>query len=224
MEGFNGMATLTDLVEAVARVEGMDTATVALFARTVREAGLIRTAGRGLSAAHMNFVDAANLLIAVNASMSVREAPTTVRIFRALRCSYHTNSDAELPHLRRDKYGWVGLRDIRFGHALEQLLQSVSERASLDMFLSVPLTQTISRDFAKSKVKLEIEFNKPIPLVSIDIYEQEQELADPPAFGFFFTREDLSSPPSFKRYPQDRNEKTQIGYRTVRAIADCLGS
>src|SRR5437667_12752807 len=78
------MATLTDLVETIAQAEGMEPATVALIARNVREAGLITTAGRGRSAAKMSSADATNLLIAVNATITAREAPQTVRICRLL--------------------------------------------------------------------------------------------------------------------------------------------
>src|SRR6516225_3304479 len=78
------MATLSQLVEAIAEVEGMDSATVALIARTVREAGLITTGGRGPSAGKMTVADAANLLIAVNTSASAHEAPDRVRKYRQL--------------------------------------------------------------------------------------------------------------------------------------------
>jgi hypothetical protein len=63
------------------------------FARSVREAGLITSRGRGPSAAEMNEADAANLLIAVNAAETARAAPDTVRRFRALRMS-HENQRA----------------------------------------------------------------------------------------------------------------------------------
>jgi hypothetical protein len=66
------------LVKTVARLEGIDPATVALVARTVREAGLIATGGRGASAAKMDVKDATNLLIGVNASDMARDAPLLV--------------------------------------------------------------------------------------------------------------------------------------------------
>ena len=79
------MATLSSLVETVARVEALDPSTVALFAREIRQAGLIKTGGRGNSAARMDFEDATNLLIAVNTARSIREAPLMVSKFRALQ-------------------------------------------------------------------------------------------------------------------------------------------
>ena len=50
------MATLSALVDTIAAVEGIDPATVTLVARHIREARLIRTGGRGPSAAAFVFV------------------------------------------------------------------------------------------------------------------------------------------------------------------------
>ena len=44
-------ATLSELVNAVAMVEGLDPAAVGLTARLIREAGFISSSGRGRSAA-----------------------------------------------------------------------------------------------------------------------------------------------------------------------------
>ena len=56
------MTTLSQLVDVVAAVEGLDGDRVAAVARAVREAGLIATYGRGTSAAKMGLADAANFL------------------------------------------------------------------------------------------------------------------------------------------------------------------
>src|ERR1700704_3688635 len=82
--GGGRMTTLSELVNTIAKVEGIDPATVTLIARSVREAGFITTGGRGPSAARMTYRDAANLIIAVNASPTAREAPHTVQVYRAL--------------------------------------------------------------------------------------------------------------------------------------------
>ena len=79
------MATLSALVETIARVEGLDPSTVAQIAREIRQAGFIKTGGRGTSAAQMDFEDATNLLIAVNTARTIREAPQMVSAFRALQ-------------------------------------------------------------------------------------------------------------------------------------------
>src|SRR4051794_11597802 len=106
MAGGSLMATLSELVEILARVEGIEPATVGLVARNLREAGLITTRGRGLSAANMSFRDAANLLIAVNATVSAREAPETLRNYRRL------------------EIGWDGQEIAQLGDAIEQIIQA----------------------------------------------------------------------------------------------------
>jgi hypothetical protein len=89
------MATLSDLVEAVAGVSGLPRATVFAYGRFAREAGLIGQSGRGRSAAAMTLVDAANLLIAIGGTGVTREAGDAVRAFRSLkngRCHFFLDS------------------------------------------------------------------------------------------------------------------------------------
>lgn len=59
------MAVVTELVDAVAALTGREEASVRLFARTLREAGLMTQGGRGRSAPHMTSLDAARLLIGI---------------------------------------------------------------------------------------------------------------------------------------------------------------
>lgn len=79
------MATLSSLVEAVAGVTGLPTATVFAYGRFARQAGVIGQSGRGRSAAEMSFADAANLLIAIGGTGVTREAGSTVETFRNLK-------------------------------------------------------------------------------------------------------------------------------------------
>jgi len=78
------MATLSDLVTALAGVTGMPEATVFAYGRFARQAGLISQKRRGRSAASMSATDAANLLIAVGATDVAREAGTAIKSFRTL--------------------------------------------------------------------------------------------------------------------------------------------
>lgn len=78
------MATLSSLVEAIAGVTGLPTATVFAYGRFAREAGVIGQSGRGRSAAEMEIADAANLLIAIAGTGVTREAGSTVETFRNL--------------------------------------------------------------------------------------------------------------------------------------------
>jgi hypothetical protein len=79
------MATLSDLVTAIAGVTGLPESTVFAYGRFARQAGVISQKGRGRSAASMTLTDAANLLIAVAATGVTREAGTAVEAFRSLR-------------------------------------------------------------------------------------------------------------------------------------------
>jgi hypothetical protein len=78
------MATLSNLVSALARVTGLPEATVFAYGRFAREAGLISQAGRGLGGAQMAATDAANLLIAVGGTRITREAGRAIRALRQL--------------------------------------------------------------------------------------------------------------------------------------------
>jgi len=81
----SGMATLRNLVEAVAGVTGLPPATVFAYGRFARQAGAIGQSGRGRSAAEMSVADAANLLIAIAGTGVTREAGSSVETFRNLR-------------------------------------------------------------------------------------------------------------------------------------------
>src|SRR4051794_24739669 len=113
------VALLSDLVKAVADVEGIDQTSVGIFARTAREAKLISQKGRGRGAAHMTVRDAANLLIAVNGSRLAKGVSTSVRHFRKLKPTSTSGSYADW----NDDIG-LALKDApSFGEALEALIQ-----------------------------------------------------------------------------------------------------
>jgi hypothetical protein len=214
------MATLSRLVETVAQVEGMDPATVALFARTVREAGLIRTGGRGLSAAKMSFADATNLLIAVNASLSVRESARTVRRFRSLNAYY-------IP----DGGDSVRLQHVSFGYALEELLKISAEEAWPKTFLTVTIPTGVFEAISESDFAITIAFHKPVPIVKLNIWGSIHGLwVGPEYMSFHFDKRirELDDDPLpggklYRRiYPHDREETTEIGYRTIHAVSKLL--
>jgi hypothetical protein len=79
------VALLSDLVNAVAAVEGLDQVSVGIIARAAREAGLISQKGRGRGAAQMHTRDAANLLIAVNGSSLAKDVRDKVPLLRGLK-------------------------------------------------------------------------------------------------------------------------------------------
>ena len=118
---------MSELVEIVAMVEGMDPSRVALIARNVREAGLITTGGRGPSAGKMTNTDAANLLIAVNTAETVSEAAGAVRRYRRL-----------------EAFGHESHRRFKFGDCLEQLIHSASIKALPERYLFDPVPPLIT--------------------------------------------------------------------------------
>jgi hypothetical protein len=94
----SAMATLSNLVSALAHVTGLPEATVFAHGRFAREAGLISQAGRGLGGAQMAATDATNLLLAVGGTRVTREAEKTIRALRQLpgEVGYYKESPLEL--------------------------------------------------------------------------------------------------------------------------------
>src|SRR5919109_1885851 len=74
------MASIGRLVAAIAAAEGMDEGTVKIIARYCREAGHVSQGTHGPGAAKMTARDAANILIAVNASTTTRSAVAALDI------------------------------------------------------------------------------------------------------------------------------------------------
>jgi hypothetical protein len=168
------MATLSQLVETIAEVEGMDAATVSLIARNVREAGLIRTTGRGLSAAKMTVADAVNLLIAVNATVIAREAAQTLRNYRRLETVVERTDDAVVRGYARSARP---AQRTRLGHALEQLIGIVSNRTVPQLYLSSTVPDLISQAFRREDVLIELMFYKPLPYACLNISTLEGNFA-----------------------------------------------
>ena len=75
-----------EFVKVVSKATGVAEATVALFARVLREAGLLTTGARGVNAPHMKAIDAARILIAMMVTEKPSRAAEAVRDFGALRC------------------------------------------------------------------------------------------------------------------------------------------
>lgn len=79
------MAKLLELTRAVSAATGDGEASVTVIARTLREAGLIATGGRGRQGAVMTASDAASLLIAVGSPGDHTKAAQTVRAAGSMR-------------------------------------------------------------------------------------------------------------------------------------------
>src|SRR5215470_2842768 len=142
------MATLTELVHAVAEAEGMDSATVALIARYAREAGFIQKKGRGPSAAQMGVSDAANLLIAVNASAAALDAPLVIPVYRDLvTTKWLRVDDKPFPETQGS-----------FGEALELIIASAVEGKLPTTFLSEHVPGEVRKAFQQNNAKISVCF------------------------------------------------------------------
>ena len=138
------MALISDLVSAIAEVEGLPEESVNLVARYAREAGYLSQGARGRNAPRATVADAANLLIAVNGSgCVVKEAPQAVELYRDLIChaphGSRTSTDGGVA------YGKIEPDELRFldRHGVAtfgEMLESIIDRfvgGELDIGLNI---------------------------------------------------------------------------------------
>jgi hypothetical protein len=214
------MATLTELAKAIADIEGLDLANVNLIAREVREAGLITTAGRGRSAAKMNVSDAANLLIAVNVSVQIREAPEAVKSYRDLPARYQILD----PRKRR----WIKSGVWTFGVFLEELIESFVERSCSPTMKLYSTSRDIAAAFSRANhVLFWMRFERPEPIVSIEMFVNKPGEGNIPesllnaALHLVFRHPSRAKRLYFfhELDPVDRKEVITISQRTLECVA-----
>jgi hypothetical protein len=221
------MATLSELVDTVAKVTGMDPATVALLARHAREAGLIAMRGRGPSAAAMGLTDAANLLIAVNTVQHASEVARAVPLYR--QCVPYER-DAQGNRHALDGVG-------RLGEIMEQLIRAAGTGIFPDPFLGKQISPQVKGDFAQGKLWIGAQFNVTFVAAALRIVPREagDGLPNYPlldsaravlAFDFFFpTRRRKGVLHKFFRGPGimgNRIEEMTIGHQTFRAVGQLI--
>ena len=219
------MATLSDLVAVTAKVEGLDPGSVALYARHLREAGLIRTSGRGTSAAVMGLPDAANLLIGVNTAKSAPEAPRAIGQFRDLHAyDFRTETDP------RPESDWGAL-----GDAIEQLIMASGLGRIPEPFFGT-LNLDLQEAFSNGDVHIELTFNTTKVSATIKIWLLPgKDAVDPdaperwvaiasPEISLLFSAPKPRGPPRAKQQGRtiDRIEEVTIGYRTFRAVGKLI--
>ena len=216
------MATLSDLVAVTAKVEGLDPGSVALYARHMREAGLIKTSGRGTSAAVMGLPDAANLLIGVNTAKSAPEAPRAIRQFRDLHArEFRAETD---PRPESDSGA--------LGDAIEQLIMA----SGIGRIPFGTLNLDHQEAFSNGDVHIELTFNTTEVSATIKIWflpgkdavdpdAPERWVAQvPPAISLLFSSPRPRGPPRANKQGRtaDRTEEVTIGYRTFRAVGKLI--
>jgi hypothetical protein len=219
------MATLSDLVAVTAKVEGLDPASVALYARQIREAGLIKTSGRGTSAAVMGLPDAANLLIGVNTAKSAPQAPAAVRLFRDLH-AFEFRSEAD----PRPESDWGAL-----GDAIEQLIMAAGTGNIPEPFFGT-IIPDIEEAFSSGDVYIGLTFNTTKVSATIKIWSLPgKDAVDPdapdrwvaqvsPDISLLFSSPRPRGPPRARKRERatDRTEEVTIGYRTFRAVGKLI--
>jgi hypothetical protein len=140
------MTTPRQLVETVAGIMGVSAATVIVHDRNLATAPVpLRTvAGRGRAAARVTAVDAANLVIAVAASESVKDSIATVMNYRDLRGKKDKNALA------------CGVRrydDLPANHTFGQALAAFIDAAAAKE-ISVSLNLFITFYWPRLKVRI----------------------------------------------------------------------
>jgi hypothetical protein len=219
------MATLSDLVAVTASVEGLDLGTVALCARHMREAGLIKTGGRGSSAAAMELPDAANLLIGVNTAKSAPEAPRATRRFRALH-AYEFRSESD-PRAESD---WGAL-----GDAIEQLIMAADTGRTSEPFFGTIMPE-LEEAFSNGDVHVGLTFNTTKVSATVKIWPLPgKDAVDPdapdrwaaqglPVISLLFSSPRPRGTPRAMKQERtaDRTEEVTIGYKTFRAVGKLI--
>lgn len=220
------MATLSELVETLAAVEGLDPARVSLIARYIREADLITTHGRGPSAAKMNLTDAANLVIGATVTRIATEAATVVSTYRALE-SYElrTKTDPRPPK----QFGTLGA-------AVEQLIHAAGVGELPELFLDNEVPYQLRESFSKGDVYITLGFRtsnlsaflKIAPVLVSDVIAPdmaEEWSALVPGSNislWFYPPRSHRSPRETKNKVGDRTEEIRIGYPTLRAVGTLI--
>jgi hypothetical protein len=218
------MATLTELGKVISEVEGIDPARVAWISRSLREAGLISKHGRGPSAAHMGWTDAANLLIGVNAARNAANAAKATLAYRRFR-----PDELQFPEFSQGRRS----RDFTLGQAIEQLLVAAGTQELPKSFLGAPGDDDdlMSEMFAASQVRVELRFRTNAPSALLLVGQTfEGETLESTAISsalvsMHFSSRKVRDPPDARH---DRSgdclEETTIGFRTLREVGKLIRS
>jgi hypothetical protein len=210
------VASPGQLVELVSETLGVPRATVALHDRNLAEAGLRKMGGRGPSAAIMDSVDAANLLIAVVAAPingpAIVSSAATCELYSRLP---FREKEAHPIRRSRDLLSRLGLSPAHtFGEALAAFIDGARTRESPES----------SRRLAHWDIMTTIE--APIPLANFAVSQY------PVSVHLYYG--DLSPEGGLRRMAWESTRKKQFqagdlhqsrwfGTDTIRLIANMLG-
>ena len=167
------MASLRVLVEDMATALGISGPTIAATAKKLRENNLIRTSGRGTSAALMTKEDAAHLLCAIICSHSIAEAPELTR--RGLKLKYRGKAirsparSAIRQRLKQEKIK-TPLDAVTFS-TFEESLVALIESAASEADETVSEPKRFSEIWSRNAIT--IRFVAPISIAVISVVAEE---------------------------------------------------
>ena len=197
------MATLSDLVTALAGVTGLPEARVFAYGRFARQAGLISQKGRGRSAASMSVTDATNLLIAVCATDVTREAGAAIKTFRQLGrgrfYDFSGLSPAIVPWLEPLGIKALGPGDdafevrANFGRFFEHLMTETVTGSVSSVFRRIPVAEIPGELWSKWKRSKSIHLEESMERLV------EKGLVKPKAPSALEFGEDISLEVNFSR-------------------------
>lgn len=209
------MASIGKLVAAIAVAEGMDEGSVKLIARYAREAGFISQGTYGPGAAKMTSKDAANLLIAVNASALAKDAAVTILLYSdAKRSSYYTPTlEAGLrPSAGSiDEIIFESLTLGRFIKAIVEGLMPVGGRKS-----------KLHEEWDAGHFEIDLTFQRPWARAQFMITSRLSDEDEPPPRAQVLFYSDVQAIDGDK-YP-DRWDETGIGLKTLVAVAQTIAN
>jgi hypothetical protein len=154
------MATPRQLVETVAEVLGISVATVIVHDRNLSTAPVpLRTvAGRGRAAAKITAVDAANLLIAVAASDSVKNSVSTVLTYAGLRAGSRTTRKGYSSFASTSPTGIRSIDALPVGHTFGEFLAALIDGVATKELRPEEFTSTVRFNGPRPSADIEWTF------------------------------------------------------------------
>ena len=175
------MATPGQMVSLLSEVLGVPKVEVLQHDRNLAAAGLRRKGGRGRSAANMNAEDAANLLICVAASTTIKDSVETTSRYCGLR-NWGWRGSVTGGDYALDKTKW-GLEEFEisalknlptdhsFGDAITNLIGAASDGSLVVAWAATKSESGIEPTFDESgpRARIEVKLFSPIQRASICI-------------------------------------------------------
>jgi hypothetical protein len=241
------MATLSNLISALADATGLPEATVFAYGRFAREAGLVSQAGRGLGGAQMTASDATNLLFAVCGSRVTRDAGKAIAALRSLSGKIMESSLGEIPPELKEwsqRYSSFSLdqggeTQLRLGMFVDYLIYEacngklealVRSLKIYDVPRTNPEFEEAIETFHKNKLLLPVKKAGAIDLFDdVDLslsFNTTHYVFFELKYNFFLGNDSLAIEFGEINFPPkggDLSTESSVSQRTIFAIGDCLG-